>query len=90
MDLAQIVSDAADFKPVALWINHPPPGQIIDCGAPQDRLFSTCIHRDVAADARGLPGCGIDRKNITGTVRSLCHTLGDHAGLGVNYRHIAV
>ena len=90
MDLAEVVTDAGDLEPVALRIDHAPPGEIVERRAPEHRLLAAGIHGDVAADAGGLKRGGIDRKDQPGGIGGFGHALGDHPGLGEDRGHRAI
>ena len=82
MNLAQVVVQPCDFEPLGVRRHHPPAGQVVQRGAPQYRLLATRVHRDVAADARGLGRGGIDREHIAGPLGRIGNALGHHPGLG--------
>jgi len=63
VNLAVVVVDPFHFQPVAIRINHLPPGQIVERRAPQNRFFATGIHRDIAADAGGAGRSRVDREH---------------------------
>jgi len=54
VDLAQVVIQARDFQPLGLWRHHAPGHQVVQRRAPQHCFLAAGVHRDVAADARGL------------------------------------
>jgi hypothetical protein len=62
VDLAEVVIDAVDLQPVAVRIDHLPPGQVVERRAPQHGLLATGIHGDVAADAGGEAEVGSTAK----------------------------
>ncbi len=80
MDLAQIVVQARDFEPIALRIDHAPPRQIVNRGAPQHRLLASGVHGNVAADAGCVRGGRVDREYEAGAFGRFGHAFGDHAG----------
>ena len=87
VDLAHVVGQARDFEPVAVRIDHAPPGQIVQRGAPQHGLLAARVHGDVAAHAGRLGRGRIHREHEAGGLGGLGHALGHHAGAGVNHRH---
>ena len=54
VDLGQVVVEALDLEPVGLRGHHAPAHQIVERGAPKHRLLAAGVHRDVAADGRGV------------------------------------
>ena len=87
MDLAHVVVDARDFQPIALRIDHAPPGEVINRGAPEHGLLAARIHGDIAAHARGIRGCGIDRKHQTRRIGGIGHAACHHTGATENGGH---
>lgn len=80
VDLAQVVVQARDFEPVAVRIDHAPPGQVVQRGAPQHGLLAARVHGDVAADARGIDRGRVHREDETGALGGLRHAARHHAG----------
>ena len=80
VDLAEVVLEALDLEPFALRRDHAPPHQVVDRRAPQHRLLAAGVHRDVAADARGVGRGRVDGEHQAGVVRKLHHALGHYAG----------
>ncbi len=80
VDLAQVVVQARDFEPVAVRIDHAPPGQVVQRGAPQHGLLAARVHGDVAADARGVDRGRVHREDETGALGGLRHAARHHAG----------
>ena len=78
--LAEVVIQAGDVKPVAIGIHHAPPGEVIQCRAPQHSLLAAGIHGDVAAHARCLGRGRIDREHEARVLGSLGDPLGDDPG----------
>jgi hypothetical protein len=66
VDLAAVVIETRDFEPVRLRVDHAPPDQVVDRGAPQHCLLAASVHRDVAADARRIGGRRIHGKDELG------------------------
>ncbi len=84
VNLAAVVRDTRDFEPVAVRIDHAPPGEIVDRRTPQHRLLAARVHRDVAADARSVSGSRIDREHEARALCSFGHAARDHACFGEN------
>src|SRR5580658_7392542 len=82
MNLAEVVSDTSDLEPVAVRVNHAPPGQIVHRGAPEHRLLAARIHCDVPADAGRICGRGIHREYEAGLLCRGGHATRDDPGLG--------
>ncbi len=82
MDLAHVVIEAGYLEPVALRVDHAPPGEIVDRRSPQHGLLAAGVHRNVAADTGGVGGSGIDGEHDAGALRGFGDPLGDHAGAG--------
>ena len=89
VDLAQIVVEARDFEPDCLGIDHAPPGEIVDRGAPQHRFLAARVHGDVAADAGGVGRGRIDSEHTARRLRRLHHALGHHARAAAYGRRLA-
>ena len=87
VDAAEVVAHARDFEPVALRVDHPPPGEVVDRRAPQHRFLAAGIHGDVAADAGGVGRGRVDRKCESGAARRLLDAARDDAGLREHGRH---
>ena len=81
VELAEVVADALDLEPVALRVDHAPPGEVVDRGAPEHGFLAARVHGDVAADAAGVHGGGIDREHEAGPFGGLGHALGHDARL---------
>ena len=71
VDLAHVVGQARDFEPVAVRIDHAPPGQIVQRGAPQHGLLAARVHGDVAAHAGRLGRGRIHREHEAGGLGGL-------------------
>ena len=82
MNLSKVVVQANHLQPLGVWRDHAPAGQVVQGRAPEHRFFAACIHGDIAANARGFSGSGIDRKYKTSLLRSVGNTLGHHASFG--------
>ena len=78
VDLAQIMIKARDIKPVALWINHPPPGQVIQGRPPQHGFFTACVHGDITAHTRRIRRGGIDGKDQAVFICNIGHAARDN------------
>ena len=87
VDLAQVVIEARDFEPVAVRVNHAPPGEVIQRGAPQHRLLAARVHGDVAADARRVDRGRVHGEDEAGLFRRIGHAARDHAGARIDGRH---
>jgi hypothetical protein len=87
MDLAEVVIDPGHLQPVAFRVDHSPPGQVVDGGAPEHSLLATGVHSDIAANTRGFRGGGVDSKYELGALGSIAHALGDHARSCEDGRH---
>ena len=75
---------ANHLQPLGVWRDHAPAGQVVQRSAPQHGFFATCIHGDIAANARGFGRCGVYRKHKTGLLCGISDTLGHHACFGGN------
>ena len=64
VDLAEVVLQARDLEPVALAIDHAPPGEIVDRGAPEDGLLAAGVHRDITADTGGVRRGWVDGEHV--------------------------
>ena len=84
VNLAEVVADARDFHPVAIDIDHLPPGQVIERGAPQHGLLAAGVHGDVAADAGGVGRGRVDGEDVTRRRRGFGDTVGDDTGAGAH------
>ena len=84
MDLAEIVIETLDVDPVALRIDHPPGGEVVQRGSPQHRFLPARVHRHVTADGRGILRGRIDREYEPGRLGAVGHPAGDHAGIGTD------
>ncbi len=87
VDLAQVVADARDFEPLSLRRDHAPRGEVVECGAPQHGLLSASVHRDVAADARGLRRGRVDCEHEARALGRIGHALRNDAGFGPDGGH---
>ncbi len=81
---------ARHFEPVALGVDHSPPGEVVERGAPQHGLLAAGVHRDVAADARRVERGRIDREHEPGALGGVGDAAGDDAGLGADRRALRV
>jgi hypothetical protein len=79
VDAAAVVVEALDLEPVGLGGHHAPRSEVVERRAPEHRLLAAGIHRDVAADARGIRRGGVDREDQPLLLRGLHHALGDDA-----------
>ena len=86
VDLAVVVIDPFNLKPVAVRVDHLPPGQVVERGAPQHRLLAAGVHRDVAADAGGRGRGRVNGEDATCQRCGFRDALGDHAGAGTDRR----
>ena len=84
MDLAEVVVETFDFQPVAVRIDHSPPGQVVERGTPQHGLLAAGVHGDVAADAGGRSRGRVHGKDAASQRGSLRYAVGDHAGAGAD------
>ena len=82
MDAAAVVLEARDFEPVALRIDHPPPREVVERGAPQHGLLAARVHCDVAADDGCVRGRRVDREDEAGCMSRLLDASGDHTRFG--------
>ena len=89
VDLAEVVVDARDLEPLGVGRHHPPRHEVVERGAPQHRLLAAGVHRDVAADARGVGGRRIDGEHEARGLGGVHHAARDHAGARVDRRHAA-
>ncbi|EXI71388.1 MAG: hypothetical protein AW07_03720 [Candidatus Accumulibacter sp. SK-11] len=76
--------EARDLHLVPGGIDHLPPGQIVERGAPEHGFLATGVHRDVAADARGLGRRRVDGKDAVGSGGCLGDAGGDDSGAGAD------
>ena len=84
MNLAEVVIQSRDFKPVTVRIHHAPAGEIVERSTPQHSFLAASVHGDIAANAGGVCRGWIDGKHITGFFCRVGYTSGDHAGAGKN------
>ena len=90
VDLAEVVVEPRDLEPLRLGRHHPPRQQVVERGAPQHGLLAAGVHRDVAADARGVGRRRIDRRTRGPRARRRPSTrLRDDAGAAVDRRRPA-
>ena len=82
MNLPKVVVQTYHLQPLRVWRDHAPAGQVVQRRAPQHRFFAACIHGDIAANARGFGGSGVDRKHKTSLLSGIGDALGDHASFG--------
>ena len=82
VNLAKVVIQPGDVKPVAIGIHHAPPGEVIQGGAPQHRFLAAGVHGDVAAHTRSLGRGRIDSEYVTRVLGRLGDPLGDDPGTG--------
>ncbi len=87
VDLAEVMVQALDFQPVAVRIDHAPPGQVVQRGAPQHGLLAARVHGDVAADARGVDRGRVHGEDEAGFLSRFRHAARHHAGARVDGRH---
>ncbi len=80
VDLAEVVRDPADLEPVAFGIDHAPPGEIVDRGAPEHGFLAAGVHRDIAADAGGVGRGRVDREHEAAALGGFGHAARDCAG----------
>ena len=78
VDFAQIVIKTRDINPVALRINHPPPGKVIQGRAPQHGFFAASVHGDIAAHTRRIRGGGVDGKDQAVFICNIGHAARDN------------
>ena len=82
VDPAAVVPDARHFEPVALRVDHAPPGEVVERGAPQHGLLAAGIHRDIAADDRCVGRRRIDCEDEARGMRSFLDAPSDDTCLG--------
>ncbi len=87
VDLAEVVVQAHDLEPGRVGSDHAPARQVVERGAPQQRLLAASVHRDVAADAARLGTGRIDGEDLAGALGGVGHALGDDAGLAPDGGH---
>ena len=75
VDLAEIVVRSRDLQPFGIGRDHPPRHEIVERRPPKHRLLAARIHRDVAADARGVRGRRVDGEDQSLGFRRLHHAL---------------
>jgi hypothetical protein len=80
VDAPAVVVEPLDLEPFGLGRDHPPRGEVVERRAPEDRFLAARVHRDVAADARGIRRGGIDREHEARFLGRLHHAARDHAG----------
>jgi hypothetical protein len=90
VDLAAVVLQARHLEPVAVGVDHPPPGEIVQRRTPQHRLLAARVHRYVAADARGLERGRVHREHEARAVGRVGDTLGDDPRLREDGRDLGV
>ena len=86
VDLAEIVVRSRDFQPFGIGRDHPPRDEIVERRPPQHRLLAAGVHRDVAADARGVGGRRVDGEDQPFGFRRLHHALGHDTRAAVDRR----
>ena len=86
VNLAEIVVDTDDLKPVAVRVDHAESGEIVDGCAPEDGFFAAGIFADVAPHGTCVGACGIDRKHESVQGGRFRHTARDGTGTGVDDR----
>ena len=87
VDAAAVVPDALHVEPLAVGGDHAPGSEVVQCRAPQHGLLAARVHRDVAADARGVRGRGIAREHEARGFGRLHRALGDHSRAAADHRH---
>ncbi len=87
VNLAAVVFEPRHFEPIALRIDHPPPGEVIERRAPQHRLLAARVHRDVAADARRVERGRVHGEHVARGLGRLRHAARDDAGAREDRRH---
>ena len=90
VDPAEVVVEARDLEPLALRVDHAPPGQVVERRAPQHGLLAARVHGDVAAHDRGIGRGRIDREHESGAMGGFLHPARHHAGFRVQRRHLAI
>ncbi len=81
-----VVLQALDLDPAGVGRNHAPAGEIVERGSPQHGLLAAGVHRDVAADARGVGGSRIDREHQARLLGRLHDALGDDSRAAADHR----
>ena len=87
VDLAEVVVEALDEHPLRVGRHHFPRREIVERRAPQHGFLAAGVHRDVAADARGIGRSRIARENEAGRVGGFHRALGDDARAAAHDRH---
>ena len=87
--LPRLWSVPRHLEPFGVGRHHPPRDEIVERRAPQHRLLAAGVHRDVAADARGVGRRRIDGEDESRRLRRLHHAPRDHAGAAVDRRRPA-
>jgi hypothetical protein len=86
VNLAEVVVEARHFQLVTTRVDHLPPRQIVEGRSPEHGFLAAGVHRDVAADARGVSRGRVDGKDAAGCRCGLRDAGGDHAGAGTDGR----
>ena len=86
VNFPEIVIQALDFQPVAIRVDHLPPGQIVQRCAPQHSLLAPGVHRNIAADAGSRGRSRVDRKYPSSQRCRFRNAIRDHASAGANRR----
>ena len=87
VDLAEVVVEARDLEPLGVGRHHPPRHEVVERRAPEHRLLAAGVHRDVAADARGVGRRRVDGEHEARGLGGVHHAAGHHAGAGSDRRH---
>ena len=87
VDLAEVVIEARDFEPVAVRIDHAPPGEVVQRGAPQHGLLAARVHGDVAANARSVDRGRVHGEDETSLFRRFRNAARHHACARIDGRH---
>ena len=80
MDFAHVVAQSRHLEPVALWVDHPPRGEVVNRGSPEDGLLAASVHGDVAADTGGVSRGRVHRKDQASGIGCVGDSAGHDAG----------
>ena len=86
VDLAEVVVDARHLEPARVGRHHPPRQEVVERRAPQHGLLAARVHRDVAADARGVGGRRVDGEDESRRFGRVHHAARDDAGAAIDRR----
>ena len=90
VNFAEIVFHPFNQLPLTVRRHHFPVSQIIECCAPQNRLFTACVHGNIAADTRRIRRSRINRKHKPSLICRFFHTASNRTHTTTHQRIFAV